>query len=87
LRGMDKWNGISDEDMRAEIRGELSSLMDEWIKRAEHNEHEAAKWIGRFRGVAPAKQFAERCRRQVAHYQQAIDLLTAAPMPPKDEPR
>lgn len=25
--------------------------------------------------------------RLAAHYQQAIDLLTAAPMPPKDEPR
>jgi hypothetical protein len=25
--------------------------------------------------------------RQAAHYQQAIDLLTAAPMPGKEEPR
>jgi hypothetical protein len=27
---------------------------------------------------------AARHRRQAAHYQQAIDLLTAAPMPPVD---
>lgn len=73
----------TDEHMRELILRELSRRRLELLERADQMEGSAgdAYFSEDLRRTCATR--VPRLRRQAAHYQQAIDLLTAAPMPPE----
>jgi DNA-binding FrmR family transcriptional regulator len=78
---------MSDRMMRELVTYTLEECVKERLLSAKEEEESATR-----RGVKAAvaekhMQRAAQHRRQAAHYQQAIDLLEAASMPPQDEPR
>jgi hypothetical protein len=80
LRGMDD----------ARLRRHVVSTLEERVavySRSAENQDERAASCADAEVAASRRQQAAVWRRCAAHYQQAIDLLKAAPMPPKDEPR
>ena len=82
------WDKITDEETRQDILRLLAERRDDAIRKAGRSEREAADLV-RFL-VKDRETFATSARysrRQAAHYQQAIDLLTAAPMPPEPDPQ
>jgi hypothetical protein len=77
------WDNISEEQMREIVVEVLANKRDEMLFQAEREEKSLGNRLARLsRG---ARRESEACarysRRQAAHYQQAIDLLSAAPMP------
>jgi hypothetical protein len=76
----------TDEHMRELILRPLSRERLELLERADWMERKTADAHFSDEQRADAAARARRCRRQAAHYQQAIDLLTAAPMPPTETP-
>lgn len=79
------WNNISDEEMRAEVLLFIRKKRDEYNYQADLD----AEFAANEENAANRRERAASCagcfRRQAAHYQQAIDLLTAAPMPERSE--
>jgi hypothetical protein len=73
----------TDEHMRELILRELSRQRLTMVDSADSLERRAtdAYWSDDKRAGFAARAVSHR--RQAAHYQQAIDLLTAAPMPPE----
>lgn len=76
----------TDEHMRELILREMSTERLGLLERADWMERTTASAHFSDEQRAAAAARAGRCRRQSAHYQQAIDLLTAAPMPPTETP-
>lgn len=76
----------TDEHMRELILRELSRQRLALLERADQMDRNAgdAYLSEDLRRTCAAR--APGLRRQAAHYQQAIDLLTAAPMPPTETP-
>lgn len=78
---------LTDEQMRDVVLKEMSNAFSLYDRQAAREEKAVADAKLPARERREAEACARYSRRQAAHYQQAIDLLTAAPMPPKDEPR
>lgn len=76
----------TDEHMRELILRELSRQRLALLERADSLERRArvGDWDEEYREAGLARAVSHR--RQAAHYQQAVDLLTAAPMPPTETP-
>lgn len=76
------WSNITDEEMRAEVVSDIESTRAEWITRAQHDETDLRNHHLTYDEAHQERLTtrARMARRQAAHYQQAIDLLTAAPM-------
>jgi hypothetical protein len=81
---MISWNA-SDEQMRAAVLADIRSMIGQMTRQAERNEASAADRNRRRADREEDRACAMYSRRQAAHYQQAIDLLTAAPMPAKED--
>jgi hypothetical protein len=73
----------TDAHMRELILREMSGKRLALLDLADRLERWAAAAYGPEGNRIDAATRAARHRRQAAHYQQAIDLLTAAPMPPE----
>jgi hypothetical protein len=73
----------TDEHMREIILRELSRQRLTMVQSADNLERRSGDvyWSDAHRFSFAARAVSHR--RQAAHYQQAIDLLTAAPMPPE----
>jgi hypothetical protein len=74
------WN-LSDEQMRDIVAQTLAGRRDEMAWQAEREERALKDRTIPARDRKESEACARYSRRQAAHYQQAIDLLTAAPMP------
>lgn len=81
---MDLWNA-TDEQMRAAVVRELTGRRDEMEYQAERGERDAEDISRPIRDRCESEACARYSRLQAAHYQQAIDLLAAAPMPQTEE--
>jgi hypothetical protein len=81
---MIEWNKITDEEMRDGIISQLANKRDEMLRQAERCERDATT-VKFYKKRMEDKSCARCSRRQAAHFQQAIDLLTEAPMPAKEE--
>ena len=84
---MSDWNKITNDEMRADVVRALTEKRVMYERQAAREAADAASPRTLSRMHSEHEACARYSRRQAAHYQQAIDLLTAAPMPPKDEPR
>lgn len=84
---MIEWDKIGDEEIRADVIQALTEKRVMYERQAAREAADAASPRTLSRMHSEHEACARYSRRQAAHYQQAIDLLTAAPMPPKDEPR
>jgi hypothetical protein len=75
---------IDDEEMRGHILDILRAKLAEFARHAS-----AADFSANVRVRAEDRELASACaawnRRSAQHYQHAIDLLAAAPMPAKEE--
>jgi hypothetical protein len=80
------WDKITDEELREAVLGDLRDRVSVFVRQAERKERDARR-PDRAGDRRESEACARYSRRQAAHFQQAIDLLAAAPMPPKDEPR
>ncbi|MGK3981240.1 hypothetical protein WMF38_57115 [Sorangium sp. So ce118] len=72
---------LSDEQMREAVVTGLTRQRDEMTFQADREERALRERTVRARDRAEAEACARYSRRQAAHYQQAIDLLTKAEMP------
>lgn len=78
---MTEWDKITDEQMRVFLLEDLRRMLAACKRLAERSESEAARpGLPLFRRKNET-QCTVYARRQAVHCQQAIDLLTAAPMP------
>lgn len=75
----------TDQEIRRELLQDLASKARNHRVRAAISMAIVAQRSGPERDIE--LRHAQHLERRAAHYQQAIDLLTAAPMPPKDGPR
>lgn len=75
------WNNISDEEMRANAVRCLSDKRIEYLRQEKRETDAINNAFTLPRRRLEAQACARYSRRQAAHYQQAIELLTAAPMP------
>jgi 8-oxo-dGTP diphosphatase len=82
---MGAWE-IDDERMRSYVVQVLEEKRDIYRRQADRSRDAMAKSAIRATR-SDEKECVAFSDRQAAHFQQAIDLLTAAAMPPKDEPR
>jgi hypothetical protein len=82
------FRNLSDDERRRLLIEELEHQRDVMLERAASHRRHAESERSHERGDGDGfLAWAAAYDRQAAHYQQAIDLLSAAPMPPKDEPR
>jgi hypothetical protein len=82
---MIEWDKIkADETMREAVVACLTSGRDDAIREAERIEKCASRWPELQN--EDLREKAKLCRRQAAHYQQAIGLLVAAEMPAASDP-
>lgn len=83
---MSRYGEPTDEHMREVILRELSRRRLELMERVDHLDGRAREETFDERRIDYVARAASH-RRQAAHYQQAIELLTAAPMPPVESVR
>lgn len=77
---------MTDQQMRDDILRDHRRRIDECINAA--LEHEYFASVERDGAIASDYRImAQQCRRRAAHYEQAIELLQRAAMPPTDVPR
>lgn len=77
------WDNITDEEMRDNVAQDMTRKRDEYLKQAERSQKNAADQNRIYRHRREDEACARYSRRQAAHFQQAIDLLTASQMPEK----
>jgi hypothetical protein len=82
---MIEWDKITDEEMRKVVVDRLMSGRDEMARQAERSERRASEPGAFYKARKEDEACAAYSRRQAGHYQQALDLLTAALMPAKEE--
>jgi hypothetical protein len=79
---------MTDVEIRRALIDDLERRIADSMRSAEKERRAAARCADTSPDdAAEYLRFAAHDDRCVAHFQQAIDLLSAAPMPPKDEPR
>jgi hypothetical protein len=78
------WDSIGDEGMRRVVLLRLEDGAKQYADQADRCDDRVAKGTS-VRDRRDAEACARYSRRQAAHYQWAIDLLTAAPMPERSE--
>lgn len=76
---------ITDQEIRDALLHDLAAKAGNYRVNASISRANAADLSGVSSDIET--RHAQYLERRAAHYQQAINLLTAAPMPPKDEPR
>lgn len=81
---MINWD-LSDEQLRSVVVGHLQKHADEMTFQAEREERALAERTVPTHDRRESEACARYSRKQAAHYQQAIYLLTAAPMPASEE--
>lgn len=78
---MTYWDDISEEQMRSTVVEALTDKRDEMLRQSERSDQSAKDAAWTYFRRREREACARYSRRQAAHYQQAIDLLSAAPMP------
>jgi hypothetical protein len=79
------FDDITEDDMRAHVVERLKLDTDNWLRQATSDEELLSDTRRRVAWRRQDEAHARYSRRQAAHFQQAIDLLTAAPMPKRDD--